>query len=526
MPRRSVLILYNEPAAQGTAGAFQESEAGVLAEVAAVVEACRKLRRSCRAVGVRTYDQLPEVLAGADEPIVFNLVEGFVAHPERANFVPAVCAAFGKACTGNLTPGLLVSLDKWQSKALLEGAGLPVPRAVLIPAERRSLRGELESGPYIVKPVGADASEGIDASSVVPDAGPALRRAVARIHERFGQAALVEQYIEGRELNVSVLWRGTQPEVLPLAEIDFSAFGKDRPRIVGYEAKWQADAFEYHHTPRVIPAPLTARVGNRVRELAIAACRSLDCIDYCRVDMRLDGDLKPYILEVNANPDISPDAGFAAALEAGNVRYHDFVRLAIENALSRLVRPAARGRRRPRAKSAPGDLDICWCQAAHREAVLRLLTATRMFRTGELEVARELLDDGIRCGPSGHYQSYVATRAGEVLGWVCFGPTPCTVGTWDLYWIGVDPAYQGQGVGRKLMAFAESEIRSRGGRCVVVETSGRTTYAPTIAFYERIGYHRTAAVRDFYDIGDDKIILIRHLGTALQTPSSERDLRV
>ena len=130
-----------------------------------------------------------------------------------------------------------------------------------------------------------------------------------------------------------------------------------------------------------------------------------------------------------------------------------------------------------------------------------------MFRPGELNVAREVLDDGIRCGPEGHYQSYVATQARKVLGWVCFGPVPCTIGTWDLYWIGVDTAQQGQGVGRKLMAFAESEILACGGRRVLVETSGRTAYAPTLAFYERIGYCREACVRDFYDIGDDKIVL-------------------
>jgi D-alanine-D-alanine ligase len=516
MSRGSLMILYNEPAAQEGAGGFQESEAGVLTEVAAVVRACRRLRRPCRAVGVRSYDQLPEVLAGADESVVFNLVEGFSAHAERANFVPAVCAAFGKACTGNSTPGLLLSLDKWQSKVLLEGAGLPVPQARLIPVGQRSPRGELWPGPYIVKPVGADASEGIDCDSVVPDAGRVLRQAVARVHERFRQAALVEQYVEGRELNVSVLWRGAEPEVLPLAEIDFSAFGSDRPRIVGYEAKWLMGTFEYHHTPRILPAPLPARVARRVRDLSVAACRSLGCTDYCRVDMRLGQNLRPYILEVNANPDISPDAGFAAALEAAHISYHDFVRIVIENAFSRLAEPKGKSRRRAHAKHASGNLHIRWCQASHRDAVLGLLAGTRMFRPGELNVAREVLDDGIRCGPEGHYQSHVATQAGEVLGWVCFGPAPCTIGTWDLYWIGVDAPHQGQGIGRTLMAFAESEIRARGGRRVLVETSGRAAYAPTLAFYERIGYCREACVRDFYDIGDDKIVLGKHVAPTIR----------
>ncbi len=510
MSRGPVMILYNEPTV-AKAGGFQESEAGVLAEVAAVVEACRRLRRPCRVVGVRDYEQLPEVLAGADESVVFNLVEGFDVEPKRVNFVPAVCAAFGKACTGNSATGLLLSLDKWQSKVLLEGAGLPVPRGRLVPVDAAWAKAHPTDwpGPYIVKPVGADASEGIDAASVVRDGGRALKQAISRVHERFGQPALVEQYIEGRELNVSVLWRGDEPEVLPLAEIDFSAFDGSRPRIVGYEAKWLTDAFEYHHTPRIIPSPLPAKVARRVRELAVAACRCLDCRDYCRVDMRLDEALEPYILEVNANPDISPDAGFAAALDAAEIAYHEFVRITIDNAVSRLAKPRTRARRRIGAKANAGDLRIVWCQASHRDAVVSLLTGTQMFRPGEVQIAKEVLDDGIRGGPDGHYQSYVAVRGGEVLGWVSFGPTPCTIGTWDLYWIAVAASCQGQGIGRALMAFAESEIRSRGGRRVIVETSGRDAYIPTVAFYERIGYFREATLQDFYDIGDGKVVLTK-----------------
>ena len=122
--------------------------------------------------------------------------------------------------------------------------------------------------------------------------------------------------------------------MLPLAEIDFSAFEAGRPRIVGYEAKWLEDSFEYQHTPRIIPAPLPKRVAERIRELAAAACRTLSCFEYCRVDFRLDKANRPYVLEVNANPDISPDAGFAAAIEAAGISYPAFVKLEIDNAVS------------------------------------------------------------------------------------------------------------------------------------------------------------------------------------------------
>ena len=334
MPRRkiSVLILFNTPQSSSGGQAFVESEAGVLAEVQAVSEALEKLRIPCRTVGVRTFQELPAVLAAADEPVVFNLVEGFWTDAEQANLVPAVVRSFGKACTGNDTPGLLASLDKWQSKTLLHAAGVPTPDGLIVHPGQSVPARSLFSGPYIVKPVRADASEGIDSTSIVRKGGKGLREVVRRIHERLAQPALIEQYIDGRELNVSVIWRDGEPTVLPLAEIDFSAFDTTRPRIVGYEAKWLADSFEYHHTPRIIPAPLPKRLAEHIRHLAAASCRALGCLDYCRVDFRLDKAGNPYVLEVNANPDISPDAGFAAALEAAGILYKEFVKLAVENA--------------------------------------------------------------------------------------------------------------------------------------------------------------------------------------------------
>ena len=130
MPRRktSVLILHNDPKPSGRGGAYAESEAGVLAEVQAVSQALDKLHMPHRAVGVRRFEDLPAVLSAADEPVVFNLVEGFWTDTGQANLVPTVITSFGKACTGNDAQGLLLSLDKWQCKTLLAAAGFPRPR--------------------------------------------------------------------------------------------------------------------------------------------------------------------------------------------------------------------------------------------------------------------------------------------------------------------------------------------------------------------------------------------------------------
>ena len=518
MPRGkiSVLILFNSPRSSNGGQTFVESEAGVLAEVQAVGEALKKLRIPYRAVGVRSFQELPTVLAAADEPVIFNLVEGFWTDAEQANLVPAVVHSFGKACTGNDTPSLLVSLDKWQSKTLLRAAGIPTPEGLIIHPDQSVPSRSLFEGPYIVKPVRADGSEGIDNTSIVRRRGGALRDAVRSIHERFAQPALIERYIDGRELNVSVIWRDGEPHVLPLAEIDFSDFDATRPRIVGYEAKWLADTFEYHHTPLIIPAPLPKRLSQRIRDLAKASCRTFGCFGYCRVDFRLGKAGNPYVLEVNANPDISPDAGFAAALNAAGIPYEAFVKLTIENAAAR-ARESSKLKtqnRKPktqssRLKAGIPSIEIRWCRPEDRQTVLSFLAETGFFRPDEMDIAREVLDEALAHGPEGHYQSFVACVGEEVVGWVCFGPTPCTIGSFDIYWIGVASAWQGRGIGRELTAFAERAITERGGRLLVVETSSREKYLPTRRFYEALGYTEAARIPDFYGPADHKVIFTK-----------------
>jgi D-alanine-D-alanine ligase len=538
--KTSVLILFNEPRSAGSSArkkadracferekppssifpsqtaAFAESEAGVLAEVQAVSEALDALKIAHRAVGVRQFVDLPAVLSAADEPVVFNLIEGFWSDPGQAVHVPTVVASLGKACTGNDTQGLLLSLDKWQSKTLLAAAGLPTPKGLLVPPGRSIPAKDLFDGPWIVKPVQTDASEGIDKTSIVRTRGKALQEVVRRIHDRFGQPALIEQFIEGRELNISVICRKGKAEVLPLAEIDFSAFEAGRPRIVGYEAKWLENSFEYIHTPRIIPARVPKRLAEQIRTLAAAACRTLRCFDYCRVDFRSDKEDRPYILEVNANPDISRDAGFAAALTAAGISYKSFVKLTIDNAVKRFkdglkgqVPSGRSSRSRLHTPDSKRSISIRWCKPEDRQTVLSFLAQTGFFRPDEIDIAREVLDAALADGPTGHYQSFVAEIDDQTVGWVCYGPTPCTVGTFDIYWIGVSSAWQGHGIGRALTGFVEQAIRDRGGRLFVVETSGRESYTPTRRFYEALGYRLAASIPDFYGPGDPRVIFVK-----------------
>lgn len=518
-PSSAVLILYNLP---GTLLAQQqgvgtEADAGVLDQVAAVTAALHALGRPCRALGVGDLRDVCRVLTAARESTVFNLVESLVGELSGFALVPALCTAFGKAVTGNSTSAQFITLDKAQAKAILNMHGVRTPSsAVAAPnSPLPALPHNVER--VIIKPIMADASEGIDADSVVDahDTG-AVQDRVNRIHSTHGQPALIEAYVHGRELNVSVLeGRDGRPQILPLAEIEFVGYAGDRSRIVDYAAKWDAASDAYHSTRRKIPARLPEMVASEVKRATLAAWHAFNCCGYARVDMRLDADLNPYVLEINPNPDISPDAGFSAALAAAGIPYEYFVDTCLRNAethaseqLHRQSPPPA-PMPEPEQAACSGAVTIRRTIASDRDDILTLVRATEFFHPHELDVAAEVLDDALSDGPTGHYQSYAAEVEGTVAGWICFGATPCTEGTYDIYWLAVSPAHQRRGIGRRLLAAAERKIAVRAGHLAVVETSGRPQYDPSRTFYVSVGYRETTAIEDFYAPGDPKIILTK-----------------
>jgi ribosomal protein S18 acetylase RimI-like enzyme len=149
-----------------------------------------------------------------------------------------------------------------------------------------------------------------------------------------------------------------------------------------------------------------------------------------------------------------------------------------------------------------------------RRAIERLLGDTGFFNREELEVAMELVDDRLVEGADSHYRFLVAERGSRVAGYACWGPIPGTAESADLYWIAVDPAFQGLGVGRALLAEAERWLAETGRARVWVETAGRKQYEPTRAFYLGCGYKVAAELEDFYGPGDDKVIFLKVLGSS------------
>jgi D-alanine-D-alanine ligase len=251
------------------------------------------------------------------------------------NYVPAVCEALRHPCTGSPSDSLCLTLDKWLTKARLRAWGVPTPAGVVVPVGGTTDFSVLPPSPLIVKPLCSDGSEGIDTRSLVTDPGAMLTEAVRRVHERCGQSALIESFIAGREFNLSLFERNGEVEVLPLAEIDFSLFPNGKPHIVDYAVKWIPGTIPGHVSPRKVPAAVDESTARRLRELAIQTWQACECRDYIRVDFRVDQAGRPFVLEINTNPDISPKAGFPAALAAAGIPFPEFIREILRNAITR-----------------------------------------------------------------------------------------------------------------------------------------------------------------------------------------------
>jgi D-alanine-D-alanine ligase len=266
--------------------------------------------------------------------LAFNLVETLSGRGSLVHVVPAVLDTLKLPYTGAGTEAMLLTSNKILAKKWLTAAGLPTPPWFTAVEMHENLAVE---GPWLVKSVWEHASIGLDEDSVIPEAD--REKLLAEMEKRratLGGACLAEAFIEGREFNLSLLAGGSGqdanagadpglskglplagrsgPEVLPPAEIRFDAYPPGKVRVVGYRSKWEEDSFEFNHTPRsfVFPesdAPLLARL----KELALRCWQLFDLKGYARIDFRIDREGRPWILEVNANPCLSPDAGFHAA---------------------------------------------------------------------------------------------------------------------------------------------------------------------------------------------------------------------
>jgi D-alanine-D-alanine ligase len=332
-PAHSIAIVFNAYEPRPTAAGERLSEESVADMAQQAHDAVRSL--GIGATLIPLQKSLLNFLGRVREinpDALVNLCEGYYGRPQWESNVAGIFELLGLAFTGNAAKTLAFCQDKFKAKAVLRAAGLPTAPAQLMLTGDEPL--ELRF-PLIVKPNSEDASLGIYPESVVRDED-ALRRQVRRCLDNYKQPVLVEAFVDGREFNVSVMENGA-PKALPVSEIDFSAMPKDMPKILGYEAKWFEDNPLYQKTPPVCPAPIDDGLRDTLQGLAAAAFRTMGCRDYARVDFRMDAKGRPFILEVNPNPDISNNAGYARALKAAGIEYAAFWGAMIKNALERRV---------------------------------------------------------------------------------------------------------------------------------------------------------------------------------------------
>jgi D-alanine-D-alanine ligase len=254
-----------------------------------------------------------EALAPRPGVVVFNLLEAPPGSPQLQTAATAALELLGLPFTGAAAGPMWLSTDKLATRALLASAGLPVAAGGRFEPERPALL-DVVPPPWILKPAYEDASLGLEGDPVCATVAQAVARG-RDLAARFpGQPIVLEHFLPGREFNVALLEDAAGVEVLPVAEIAFVDFPPGTPALVGYEAKWQTGSFEYEHTVRRFPSPeVEAALLDELAGLARSAWRACGLAGYGRVDLRLDESGRPHVLEVNANPCLSADAGFMAA---------------------------------------------------------------------------------------------------------------------------------------------------------------------------------------------------------------------
>ena len=310
--------------------------------VTSTEEIIEPLRRALLGLGpvevVETGNGDPEVLARSlksrDPRVVFNLAEAARGISEFEACVAGVLELLGIAYTGNTPQTLALCLDKPKTKLLLSGAGVPVPPGIVVRDAGRDPLVGLEY-PVIVKPAGMDASHGIEPANVVWSE-EATRAKAAELIARFAAAALVERFIDGRDLLVGLIQvgAGAPPTVLALGEIDFQ-LAPGVPRVSGFESKWVPSSEAFQKTPGIYPARVSAELARKVHEVAVAAFEAVGARDYARVDIRVDAEERPFVLEVNPNPCLNPDTGLGRAAAVAGWSYDDLVHRIVRNAEER-----------------------------------------------------------------------------------------------------------------------------------------------------------------------------------------------
>ncbi|MBN2809960.1 MAG: D-alanine--D-alanine ligase [Deltaproteobacteria bacterium] len=304
-------------------------DADVLIQTDQVAAALRQLGHAVEIFPVTlNLTALKTILEEQKPDFCFNLVESLDGSGQYLHFVPALLERLQIPFTGSGAQALYLSTDKILSKERLQGIGVATPAWAL------GIDPSLPM-PCIIKPINEDASVDIDEEMVV-FSQPEL---VARMQKtRAGRRYFCEQFITGREFNISIIAKAHGPQVLPPAEMLFLDYPPDKPQIVGYRAKWQNDSFEFKHTVRRFDyPPEDDNLLQQLTEISLECWSAFQLHGYARVDFRVDQKGRPWVLEINANPCISPDSGFIAATSRAGLSFEHVIQQIVADAIPRIL---------------------------------------------------------------------------------------------------------------------------------------------------------------------------------------------
>ncbi len=313
-------IIYNEPGESA------------LADELDVLDQVDHIEKHMEVIGIKVYrkgittDFMNELSVLSDEKpdFVFNLVESINNKGELNYFIPALLNLYSIPYSGNPLEAIFLTSNKILASKVMKNAGIKNP-SLFLPSQYKLLN---PGNKYIVKPVWEDGSLGITEESVFE----CKTGCGERLKSLDDSHWFIEDFIEGREFNISVLAGKEGPEVLPAAEMVFVNYGETKPRIIDFKAKWETDSFEYINTVREFPGnKLSDRLEKNLMDSALACWQLFGLKGYARVDVRVDSNENVFVLEINANPCISPDSGFVAATIKAGYTFTDVIQRIIND---------------------------------------------------------------------------------------------------------------------------------------------------------------------------------------------------
>jgi len=315
------IIIYNQLSENP-----QADELDVLDQVEFVGKALEKL--GYEVVKLEFGFDIPKAISEIKKHnanFIFNLVESIDNKGELIYFAPAILKYLKIPYCGVPLEGMFLTSNKVLTKQFLRQNGISTPDLI----SYNEIEKIEKSKTYLFKPLWEDGSLGLDEENIFKGSDVDILEKIKTFPEK---SFFIEEYIDGMEFNVSVLGSKNGAEVLPLAEICFIDFPENKPKIVGYTAKWNENSFEYKHTIRSFEfgktnTPLIAEI----KKLCIDCWNLFGLKGYARVDIRVDKNNKPYVLEINANPCISPDSGFVAATQEAGFDFTNVIKRIIED---------------------------------------------------------------------------------------------------------------------------------------------------------------------------------------------------